>query len=101
MLIDVAEQRVMSDVHEMTATVMDGREIAPEDFARYMWDFTRPAEQCVEAAGLLFETLGAGAVYSTNPLQRFYRDILTMRQHGTQDPNRGALAVGRSELGVS
>ncbi len=101
MLIDVAEERMMSGVTEMTATVNEGREIAQEDFARYLWDFSRPAEQCVEAARLLFETLGASAVYSSNPLQRFYRDILTMRQHGTQDPDRGALAVARSELGLA
>jgi hypothetical protein len=49
---------------------------------------------------LLFETMGASAVYSTNPLQRFYRDVLTMRQHGTQDPGRGALVVARTELGL-
>jgi 3-hydroxy-9,10-secoandrosta-1,3,5(10)-triene-9,17-dione monooxygenase len=101
LLIDTAEERVMNSIFEMTETVTKGKDIAQEDFARYLWDFSRPGEECSAAVRLLFETMGASAVYSTNPLQRFYRDILTMRQHGTQDPDRGALAVARSELGLA
>jgi hypothetical protein len=44
--------------------------------------------------------MGASAIYSSNPLGRFYRDLIAMRQHGTQDPDRGALLVGAAELGL-
>ena len=101
LLIDRAELQVMRSIDEMTATVEAGDTIGAADFARYLWDFSRPGEECSEAVRLLFETMGASAVYATNPLQRFYRDVLTMRQHGTQDPIRGGLAVAKSELGLS
>ena len=100
LLIDTAEERMMSSIDEMMETTVCGKDMEPGDFARFMWDFSRPGEECVEAVRLLFETMGASAVYSTNPLQRFYRDVLTMRQHGTQDPGRGALVVARTELGL-
>jgi 3-hydroxy-9,10-secoandrosta-1,3,5(10)-triene-9,17-dione monooxygenase len=101
LLIETAETRMMSSIDAMMETIACGKDLDPGDFARYMWDFSRPGEECVEAVRLLFETMGASAVYSSNPLQRFYRDILTMRQHGTQDPARGALAVARAELGLT
>ncbi len=99
-LIDTAELRVMNGINEMTQTVMEGGSVSQEDIARYLMDFSRPGEACGEAIRLIFETMGASAVYSSNPLQRYLRDILTMRQHGTQDPGRGALAVARAELGL-
>jgi len=97
--IETAELRLMQSINEMMATVESGEEITPEAQARYAWDFMRPADDCLSGVRSIFETMGASVVYSSNPLQRYYRDLLTIRQHGTQDTDRGALGVAKAEMG--
>jgi 3-hydroxy-9,10-secoandrosta-1,3,5(10)-triene-9,17-dione monooxygenase len=99
-LIDNAEMRMMQSINAMTATVQAGQEITRDEYARYLWDFSRVGEDVFIATRSVFEIMGASAIYSSNPLGRFYRDLIAMRQHGTQDPDRGALLVGAAELGL-
>jgi 3-hydroxy-9,10-secoandrosta-1,3,5(10)-triene-9,17-dione monooxygenase len=97
-MVDGAEMRVMRGIDEMMDIVEGGGELTDDQIGRLLMDFSMPGTVCGQAAQLLFETMGASAVYQTNPLQRYLRDILTMRQHGTQDPTRGAHMVAQSEL---
>lgn len=96
--VDGARARVIAGMDEMMEIVESGRELTQDEIGRLLMDFSMPGTVCGQAALLLFETMGASAVYQTNPLQRYLRDILTMRQHGTQDPTRGTQMVAQTAL---
>lgn len=72
---------------ELYETACAGQEITREQQALAAFDLSRCASAAVEAVTGLMPTLGAGVVYSSNRLQRLLRDVMTMRQHGTQDPD--------------
>lgn len=82
--------------YERTAA---GDPLSPLEFTRAVYDVARCAESSVEVAGLLLPALTAGVVYRRNPLQRFYRDVLTARQHGTQNVELAAASMTNTELG--
>jgi indole-3-acetate monooxygenase len=52
-----------------------------------------------EAVSTLYEALGTAGVYSSSPLDRHLRDLLTMSQHILVQP-RSAVAAGRVLLGL-
>ena len=92
------ERQLLASYEQMTETVRNGNPIDPLAARQYASVISESAHECVTAVRGLFETLGASAVYSSNPIQRFYRDLLTMRQHGTQDRNQTFARLGRDEL---
>ena len=98
--IETAEMRLMSSIHEMMNAVQSGRDLTPEEHARFYWDFSRVGDDALDAGRTFFELMGAAAMYSDHPLGRFYRNLIAIRQHGTQDPDRGAILVGRAALGL-
>ncbi len=99
-IIESSEYLMTKALRDVTDCVYAGEELSEELLARATRDVGQVADDCVTAMRLIFECLGASVVYSSNPLQRYYRDILTARQHGTQNPYRGATAFARSEMGL-
>lgn len=98
--VSQTQAQILADCDEMMGTVRTGSMLPPADAARYAWHITNAADACVSAVRGIFQTLGASVVYSSNPLQRYYRDVLTMRQHGTQDRDRNFTGFSQIELGV-
>lgn len=99
-LINNAEQRMMRAYREMMELAEAEIEIDVDKQIRFTWDIAQAADDCVTAARYMFETFGAGAIYSTSPLQAYYRDLITMRQHGTQSRDIRAMAYAQNELGL-
>lgn len=93
-----AERQLVETYREITRTALGGNTIAPLDNDRYAAAISETAHECITAVRGLFETLGASAVYASNPIQRYYRDLITMRQHGTQDRNQHFARLGRTDL---
>lgn len=100
-LIEAAESRTVWAYNEMYAKAQAGEEITLYDRAHYSWRMAQAADDCVTAVRRLFESRGASAVFLNNPLQAYYRDIIVMRQHGTQDRDARTVALARAELGLS
>jgi 3-hydroxy-9,10-secoandrosta-1,3,5(10)-triene-9,17-dione monooxygenase len=100
-LIEAAESRTVWAYNDMYAKAVAGEEITLPDRAHYSWRMAQAADDCVTAVRRLFESRGASAVFLNNPLQAYYRDIITMRQHGTQDRDARTVALARAELGLS
>jgi 3-hydroxy-9,10-secoandrosta-1,3,5(10)-triene-9,17-dione monooxygenase len=99
-LIEGAESRCVWAFQDMYAKAVAGEEITLPNRAHYIWRMSQAADDCVTAVRRLFESRGASAVFSSNPLQAFYRDIIVMRQHGTQDRDARASTLARAELGL-
>ena len=99
-LVNNAEQRIMRNFADMYAAVCAGETIPIAEKARHVWDLSQAADDCVSAVREIFETRGASAVYTSNELQRYYRDVITMRQHGTQERDSRAVALAQAELGL-
>lgn len=97
--IDRVEERMLAAYREMMQTVVDETEITDDDTVRHSLAVSGVTHECVTAVRGMFEMLGASAIYDTNPMQRFYRDVVAMRQHGTQDRDRFFAAFGKSQLG--
>lgn len=71
-----------------------------EEMAQSIFDMSRCARAAQQVASLLMPNLTAGVVYDSNPLQRLYRDILTARQHGTQNTDLTGVTVAGVEMGL-
>jgi len=99
-LISNAEQRMLRAYRTMMSIVEAGDEVTADHQIRFGWDLAQAADDCVTAGRTMFETMGAGAVYLTNPLQAFYRDLIVMRQHPTQDRATRSIAFGQNEFGL-
>ncbi len=99
-LIEAAESRTVWAYNDMYAKAEAGEEITLYDRAHYSWRMAQAADDCVTAVRRLFESRGASAVFLSNPLQAYYRDVIVMRQHGTQDRDLRTAALARAELGL-
>jgi len=98
--IDRVEEQMLTAYRDMMRTVVCGTDLAEQDNVRHSLAVSGVTHECVTAVRGMFEMLGASAIYHSNPMQRFYRDVLAMRQHGTQDRDRFFAAFGKSQLGA-
>lgn len=58
------------------------------------------ARLCVQTIERIYMNSGAGANYSDNPLQRYWRDVHAMSVHPALSFDRAGEAFGRAELGL-
>lgn len=98
-LLDESERRTLAAQRQAYDRTVAGEPMTAEEITTAIFDVARCAEASLEVAGLLLPCLTAGVVYRHNPLQRFYRDILTARQHGTQNTEIAAASMTNTELG--
>ncbi len=107
-LLKLAQARATLEDHEnvMLRTLREahrkavaGEGYTPWEITHGVFDISRCSAAALSVPQELMPLLGAPAVYQTNPLQRMYRDILTSRQHGTQDMEVTGPAMLNAELG--
>ena len=99
-LISSSERRLLSGFQEMMTLAENEAEVTTEKECDFDWDISQTADDCLSAARSLFECMGAEAIYNTSPFQALYRDLIAMRQHGTQARDARALSFAQRELGV-
>lgn len=77
------------------------RELVPEDQRLgHILDISRVGNECTEAVLKLFPALGARGLYTSNPMQRFVRDIIAASNHMTQNIDDSAGFTGARMLGT-
>ena len=92
--------RLMNLMNE-SAEYVYRRELVPEDMrVGHVLDISRVGNECTEAVTKLFPALGARGLYSSNPMQRFLRDILAGSNHMTQNIDDSAALTGARLLGT-
>lgn len=88
--------RTLREAHRKAAA---GEGYTPWEITHGVFDISRCSAAALSVPQALMPLLGAPAVYQTNPLQRMYRDLLTSRQHGTQDMEVTGPAMLNVEMG--
>jgi 3-hydroxy-9,10-secoandrosta-1,3,5(10)-triene-9,17-dione monooxygenase len=58
------------------------------------------ARLCVRAIEHIYTNSGGSAIYDTNPLQRYWRDVHAMAAHAVLNLDQAGEAFGRAELGL-
>ena len=90
---------------ELTADQLDARsaaglDFAPEEESEISLGISYAANQCEDAINLLQKTLGSSTVSSSNPIQRFVRDVRVLTSHGAIRLDPQAEQNGRRVLGL-
>ncbi len=98
-LIDGAHLRMDRDFAEMTDFVNGTQPIPIEKRASYIWNSAYNAKVMVEAISLLFTASGARAIDESDPMQRYLRDALVLRNHILLNADQKAGDFGWISLG--
>lgn len=97
--VDSARRRLLGDWSDLFDTVCRGEQPSRRDWARNrFWGADTTAES-YQALSEVFEAAGGGGIYSDRPLQRFFRDLMAMRNHPTAMKERFAQIYVAYELG--
>jgi 3-hydroxy-9,10-secoandrosta-1,3,5(10)-triene-9,17-dione monooxygenase len=67
---------------------------------RYRRDTAFAANLCVQAVDMVCAGSGASALYSSNPLSRYFRDAHAVGAHIAFSMDAAASAYGRAALGL-
>lgn len=107
-LLRMNDARVRLDDQQKTVerVMREGYDLAcsdeiPEELeaARGIYDMARSAAAALNVAQELMPALSASVVHQSNPLQRIYRDLITARQHFTQNTDFAAATASNIEMG--
>jgi len=96
--VDISASRAL--LNEALAIIRSGAPIPPAQYNQIRLSYSAIARFCVGAMERIFINGGAGANYSSNPLQRFWRDIHTMSAHIGFSFDLHGEAFARSEFGL-
>jgi 3-hydroxy-9,10-secoandrosta-1,3,5(10)-triene-9,17-dione monooxygenase len=97
--IDDARTQLRHNMNELMELAQAGQEIPEALRIRVRRDQVRGSRAAVRATDLVFESAGGKALFLDKPLQRAWRDVHAARVHAINDPERGLLMYGATELG--
>ncbi|WP_246050009.1 acyl-CoA dehydrogenase family protein [Aquibacillus sediminis] len=93
--IDSAELHLFRAVDMLDNYAAEGKTMTTDEVVRVKADFGYVNQLCKEAIELLVAGAGSRFAYNTNPLQRVYRDFMTMHLHGFITPSSLVETYGR------
>lgn len=99
--VDAARAVLHADIEEAQWMGEVGQPITPLDLARWGRDKAYAMKLAVQATGRLFELAGGHALYTTDPIQRMYRDVQAAAHRDGLVFDFGAQRFGRELLGLS
>ena len=80
--VEDARMRMRSTWDEFYGLACSGTRLIPPDLqARSRYEGARAMTKCLYAVLEVFEVAGGGVMHLSNPIQRFLRDLLAMRNH--------------------
>jgi alkylation response protein AidB-like acyl-CoA dehydrogenase len=98
-LVRSARAGLYAALDESWRRVAAGGDPTLEERAADLLAGTHAVLSCVEAVDLVYGLAGSGAVYERSPIERYFRDVNTVRHHGFVCESR-LEAVGQVLLGV-
>lgn len=98
--VDGVRLQMHRNMEEMLELAEAGREIPLELRARARRDQVRGTAAAIRATDRVFENCGGKALFLHQPIQRAWRDVHAARVHAINDPERGLLIYGGTEVGV-
>ncbi len=98
--VDGVRLQLHRNMDEMLALAERGEEIPTELRARARRDQVRGTAASIRATDRVFENCGGKALFLHQPIQRLWRDAHAARVHAINDPERGLLIYGGTEVGL-
>lgn len=95
-----AKARLFMMLQECRAYTERGELVPDELRVQHTLEMARVGRECEEAVLLLYKSLGARGIMSSNPFQRFLRDTLAATNHITQNADDNAGNLGGYILGT-
>jgi 3-hydroxy-9,10-secoandrosta-1,3,5(10)-triene-9,17-dione monooxygenase len=99
--IDAAWNALTSNMTELMALARAGEKLPMRLRLRVRRDQVRGTELAIQAVDRLFENSGGRSIYTSHPIQRYWRDAHAGRVHAINDPERALSMYGRGEFGLS
>ncbi|WP_433363906.1 3-hydroxy-9,10-secoandrosta-1,3,5(10)-triene-9,17-dione monooxygenase oxygenase subunit [Actinoplanes sp. CA-142083] len=99
--VDAAWNALAADMTELMGLATAGAKLPMRLRLRIRRDQVRGTELAIQAVDRLFENSGGRAIYTSHPMQRFWRDAHAGRVHAINDPERALSMYGRGEFGLS
>lgn len=93
--IDSAELHMQRAVNILDTYAEQNRKLTKDEVVKVKADFGYINKLCKEAIELLVAGAGSRFAYNTNPIQRAYRDFMTMHLHGFITPSSLIETYGR------
>ena len=98
--IDAARILLRNDADEMYRLAAARQYPDIEQRTRYRRDGAFASQLCTRAVDALYAVAGGGALYTRNPMERFFRDCHAVNAHITMNWEVNATAFGRAALGL-
>ena len=98
--IEAAERMFLHRCEEVTSLTESEIQISLEKRAECRRDGAFATKLCVTAVDTLFEGSGGNALYSSNPMQRYFRDIHAAASHFALGWDASATMYGQIHLGI-
>jgi 3-hydroxy-9,10-secoandrosta-1,3,5(10)-triene-9,17-dione monooxygenase len=99
--VDAAWNALAADLTELMTLARAGEKLPMRLRLRIRRDQVRGTELAIQAVDRLFENSGGRAIYTSHPIQRYWRDAHAGRVHAINDPERALSMYGRGEFGLS
>lgn len=97
--VEDARLRMRATWDEFYAAVEGGATLVPPHLqARTRYEGARAISRCLHAVLSVFEVAGGSVMHNSNPIQRYLRDLLAMRNHPMGGLESTASAYARSAL---
>ena len=98
--IDTARILLQTDAAEMYRLAAARQYPTMEQRTRYRRDGAFASQLCTRAVDVLYAVAGGGALYTSNPMERHFRDAHAINAHITMNWEVNATAFGRAALGL-
>lgn len=98
--LSAAETTTVARLQEAYDAACRGEELSTIDIAQAMYDIAQNGKAGMAVVSTLFPTLRPNAVYSSNIMQRLYRDLIVAREHGTSNSDAQAEPLALVDLGL-
>ena len=86
-------------IHEIWGTVEQGVRLTEQQLALFRLANMHAVAAGAQAVDLVYHAAGTSAIFTTNPLERFFRDIHVATQHRCASPEE-LYQAGRVLLGL-
>ena len=98
--IDEVRTTLHRDYNEMMASIEAGESMSIPKRAQYRFNSANATDKCVQAVDDLFTTSGGGAIFLSNRINQFWRDIHAARGHYANNPIKSARNYGGVMVGL-
>lgn len=98
--VDLHHERMLSNWVRMYDQVCSEPAVERTLSRASRFDSSKAVLDCFHALGHVYEIAGGGVIHNTNPVQRFYRDLMAMVNHPAGNLEGMAMIYSKQLLGI-